>query len=135
ARSLASSSGELAPDVVGTLQFQFIDWYERRRAADILNEMRELTKDIPGVILEFRQQQEGPASGKPIELQVSAMEAAATEEAVTQIISQMQQMGGFVDIEDDRSLPGIEWRIEVDRAAAARFGADVLTVGNAVQMI
>ncbi|WP_240223464.1 efflux RND transporter permease subunit [Rheinheimera hassiensis] len=135
ARSLASSSGELAPDVVGTLQFQFIDWYDRRRAADILSEMRELTKDIPGVILEFRQQQEGPASGKPIELQVSAMEAAATEEAVTQIISQMQQMGGFVDIEDDRSLPGIEWRIEVDRAAAARFGADVLTVGNAVQMI
>ncbi|KUM54684.1 efflux RND transporter permease subunit [Rheinheimera sp. EpRS3] len=135
ARSLASSSGELAPDVVGTLQFQFIDWYDRRRAADILSEMRELTKDIPGVILEFRQQQEGPAAGKPIELQVSAMEAAATEEAVTQIISQMQQMGGFVDIEDDRSLPGIEWRIEVDRAAAARFGADVLTVGNAVQMI
>lgn len=135
ARSLASSSGELAPDVVGTLQFQFIDWFERRRAADILNEMRQLTKDIPGVILEFRQQQEGPAAGKPIELQVSAMEAEATEQAVTQIISQMQQMGGFVDIEDDRSLPGIEWRIEVDRAAAARFGADVLTVGNAVQMI
>lgn len=135
ARSLASSSGELAPDVVGTLQFQFIDWHDRRRAAEILNEMRQLTKDIPGIILDFRQQQEGPAAGKPIELQVSAMEAAATEEAVTKIINQMQKIGGFVDIEDDRSLPGIEWRIEVDRAAAARFGADVLSVGNAVQMI
>lgn len=135
ARSMASAGGELAPDVVGTLQFQFIDWQDRRRAAAILDDMRALTADIPGVILEFRQQQEGPAAGKPIELQVSSMESAATEQAVSQIINQMRQLDGFVDIEDDRSLPGIEWRIEVDRAAAARFGADVLTVGNAVQMI
>ncbi|KKO44869.1 acriflavin resistance protein [Arsukibacterium ikkense] len=135
ARSLASAGGELAPDVVGTLQFQFIDWFERRKAAEILADMRQLTSDIPGIILEFRQQQEGPAAGKPIELQISSMAADATEQAVSQIIRQMQQLGGFVDIEDDRSLPGIEWRIEVDRAAAARFGADVLTVGNAVQMI
>ena len=135
ARSMASSSGELAADVVGTLQFQFIDWYDRRKAAQILDEMRSLTADIPGIILEFRQQEEGPSGGKPIELQVSSMESAATDKAVAKIISQMQQLGGFVDIEDDRSLPGIEWRLEVDRAEAARFGADVLTVGNAVQMI
>ncbi|MCD1597803.1 efflux RND transporter permease subunit [Rheinheimera aquimaris] len=135
ARSMASSSGELAADVVGTLQFQFIDWHDRRKAAQILDEMRSLTADIPGIILEFRQQEEGPSGGKPIELQVSSMESAATDKAVAKIISQMQQLGGFVDIEDDRSLPGIEWRLEVDRAEAARFGADVLTVGNAVQMI
>ena len=47
----------------------------------------------------------------------------------------MQQLGGFVDIQDDRNLPGIEWRVEVDRAEAARFGADVLTVGNAIQLV
>ncbi|QBL08802.1 efflux RND transporter permease subunit [Rheinheimera sp. D18] len=136
ARSLASSSGgELAADVVGTLQFQFIDWHERRKAAQILNEMRTLTADIPGVILEFRQQQEGPSGGKPIELQVSSLDPAATEQVVSELTSKMAQLGGFVDIEDDRSLPGIEWRLEVDRAAAARFGADVLSVGNAVQMV
>ena len=135
ARSMASAGGELAPDVVGTLQFQFIDWHDRRRAGAILDDMRALTADIPGIILEFRQQQDGPAAGKPIELQISSMQSADTEQAVTQIIAKMRELGGFVDIEDDRSLPGIEWRIEVDRAAAARFGADVLTVGNAVQMI
>ncbi|GGD70161.1 efflux RND transporter permease subunit [Lacimicrobium alkaliphilum] len=135
ARSLASASGELAPDVIGTLQFQFIDWHQRRRAAKILEEMRSLTADIPGIILEFREQEGGPAAGKPVELQVSSMDNKATEQSVEKIIAQMQQMEGFVDIEDDRSLPGVEWRLLVDRAAAARFGADVLTVGNAVQMI
>ncbi|WP_088330115.1 efflux RND transporter permease subunit [Lacimicrobium sp. SS2-24] len=135
ARSLASASGELAPDVIGTLQFQFIDWHQRRRAAKILDEMRSLTADIPGVILEFRQQEGGPAAGKPIELQVSSIDSQATDRAVNSIITQMRELEGFTDIEDDRSLAGIEWRIHVDRAAAARFGADILTVGNAVQMI
>ena len=115
ARSLVSASGELPPDVVGTVQFQFTDWDERRRASIILDDMRELTADIPGIILDFRKQENGPAAGKPIELQVTGADQ--------------------VDIEDDRSLPGIEWRVNVDRAAAARFGADVLTVGNAVQMV
>lgn len=135
ARSMAAASGELTADVIGTLQFQFIDWHQRRRASEILEEMRQLTADIPGVILAFRQQQEGPAAGKPIELQISAQDPAATEQAVNAILKQMTTMEGFVDIEDDRSLPGIEWRLEVDRAAAARFGADVLTVGNAVQLV
>ncbi|GHG71264.1 acriflavin resistance protein [Alishewanella longhuensis] len=135
ARSMAAASGELTADVIGTLQFQFIDWHQRRRASEILDEMRQLTADIPGVVLAFRQQQEGPAAGKPIELQISAQDPALTEQAVNAILRQMSSMDGFVDIEDDRSLPGIEWRLEVDRAAAARFGADVLTVGNAVQLV
>ncbi len=135
ARSQVSASGEMPPDVVGTLQFQFIDWHQRRRAAAIVDHMRELTADIPGIILDFRQQQQGPSGGKPIELLVSSMNFDATEQAVDQLVDEMSKLGGFVDIEDNRSLPGIEWRVMVDRAAAARFGADVLTVGNAVQMV
>ena len=121
--------------MVGTVQFQFTDWDERRRASIILDDMRELTADIPGIILDFRKQENGPAAGKPIELQVTGADQDAIDEAVELIMAEMNRLGGFVDIEDDRSLPGIEWRVNVDRAAAARFGADVLTVGNAVQMV
>jgi multidrug efflux pump len=135
ARSLVSASNEMPPDVVGTLQFQFIDWNERRRARVILDQMRELTQDIPGVLLEFREQESGPSGGKPVELVVSSMDPEEADRAVDVLIEQMQKLGGFVDIEDDRSLPGVEWRVQVDRAEAARFGADVLAVGNAVQMV
>jgi multidrug efflux pump subunit AcrB len=47
----------------------------------------------------------------------------------------MDEVGGFADVEDNRPLPGIEWRLEVDRERAARYGADVAVLGNAVQMI
>jgi multidrug efflux pump len=135
ARSLAQPDGQLGADVIGTLQFQFVDWHQRRPAKDILAEMNRRTADIPGVVLEFRKQEQGPADGKPVKLQISAMDPAVSEQWIERIRGEMHKRGGFVDIEDDRALPGIEWRIKVDREAAARFGADVLSVGNAVQMI
>ncbi len=135
ARSLAQPDGQLGADVIGTLQFQFVDWHQRRPAKDILAEMSQRTAGIPGVVLEFRKQEQGPTDGKPVKLQISALDPALGEQWVERVRSEMHNLGGFIDIEDDRALPGIEWRITVDREAAARFGADVLSVGNAVQMI
>ncbi|MDX1721713.1 MAG: efflux RND transporter permease subunit [Pseudomonas sp.] len=135
ARSLAQPDGQLGVDVIGTLQFQFVDWHERRPARQILDDMRERSADIPGVVLEFRGQEQGPSGGKPVKLQISALDPLKADRLVERLRASMLGIGGFQDIEDDRALPGIEWRIKVDREAAARFGADVLSVGNAVQMV
>ncbi|WP_151703749.1 efflux RND transporter permease subunit [Nitrincola alkalilacustris] len=135
ARTFAAASGQMGTDVIGILQFQLIDWHERRTASLIMNDMRELTADIHGVVLEFREQEQGPGGGKPVDLQVSADTPELINQGVEILRSEMQRLGGFVDIEDDRTLPGIEWRFRVNREAAARLGADVLSVGNAVQLI
>ncbi|TVQ71245.1 MAG: efflux RND transporter permease subunit [Oceanospirillales bacterium] len=135
ARSFAMPSMQMGSDVIGILQFRLIDWHERRDSSAIIQTMRDLTADIHGIELEFRAQDMGPGQGKPVELLVSADRPELAEQAVELIRQQMLDIGGFSDIEDDRTLPGIEWRLEVDREAAARFGADVLSVGNAVQLI
>ncbi|MCZ6458600.1 MAG: efflux RND transporter permease subunit, partial [Gammaproteobacteria bacterium] len=57
------------------------------------------------------------------------------EPAVTRIREHMDQMPDILDIDDTRSLPGIEWKLTVDRAQAALYNADVLQVGIAVQLI
>lgn len=135
ARSFATPNEQLGVDVIGQLTFQFIDWNQRRPATTILADMAERTDDIPGIELEFREQEQGPTSGKPIEIELSAADPAAIEQAVVQLRDAMQRIGGFRDIEDNRSLPGVEWRLQVDREAAARFGADVTTIGSAVQLV
>ena len=135
ARSFAMPDQQMGTDVIGVLQFQLIDWHERRRAQEITDSMYESVDDIPGIVLEFREQEQGPGQGKPVQLRVSATDPALMDEGVAQVRNLMEEIGGFVDIEDDRTLPGIEWRVEVDREAAARLGADVLTVGNAVQLV
>ncbi|MBB5321368.1 efflux RND transporter permease subunit [Marinobacter oulmenensis] len=135
ARSMLTTSSQMAPDVIGVLQFQFNDWFTRRPASAILSDFRQRTADIPGIELEFREQEGGPNTGKPVEILVSSLDSRLIDSHVEQIEQAMRDMGGFVDIEDDRSLPGIEWRLEVDREAAARFGTDVLSIGSAVRLV
>ena len=135
ARSFNQPSNNLTEDVVGSIQFQFIDWDKRRPATEILAEMSERTKDIVGITLEFRKAESGPSGGKPIKLQVSSTVPEHASDTVDMIRQEMESLGGFKDIEDDRALPGIEWRLEVDREAAARFGADISLIGSAIQMI
>ncbi|ART81481.1 MFS transporter [Oceanisphaera profunda] len=135
ARSFAMADSQMGSDVIGVLQFQFVDWYQRRPATDIKDTMLALTEDIPGIILDFRQQQMGPSSGKPVELRLSGLNETLLNQATDTLRQAMNELGGFIDVEDDRSLPGIEWRLTVDREAAARLGADVLSVGNAVQLV
>jgi multidrug efflux pump len=117
------------------LQFQFIDWYQRRPARTILADMAERTQDIPGITLEFQEQEMGPGGGKPIVLEVSATDPEVADAGVDQLTAMMRQLGGFTDIQDNRSLPGVEWQVNVDREAAARMGTDITTIGSAVQLL
>ncbi len=126
---------DLAEDVIGIVQLEFLDWSQRRPAAEILGEIREDTSDLPGIRVQARQAQAGPGQGKPIQLQVSARDTGLLEPAVARIRGVMAELGGFVDVEDNRPLPGIEWRLIVDRERAARYGADIQTVGNAVKLV
>jgi multidrug efflux pump len=135
ARSFAVPNEQMGNDVVGMLQFQFIDWHQRRPARAILADMAERARDIPGITLEFQEQEMGPGGGKPIVLEVSATNPDVANAGVNQLTQLMRELGGFEDIQDNRSLPGVEWRVNVDREAAARMGTDITTIGSAVQLL
>ena len=135
ARSMVSADQQMAPDVIGTLQLQFSDWDQRRPASMILSQLREMTADMAGIVLEFRQEEEGPGGGKPIELMITGENYAALDNYTSRVRETMEAIGGFADAEDNRSLPGIEWRLEVDREAAARFGTDVVSIGSSVRLV
>jgi len=136
ARSFNGSGGEnVAEDVIGIIQLEFVDWDKRRKASVILDELREKTRDIPGIGIEVRKAQSGPSGGKPIQVEFSSREPARIPVVIAKTRQIMEELGGYTDVEDDRPLPGIEWRVEVNREEAARFGADVATLGNAVQLV
>lgn len=135
ARSFASPAMELGADVIGTIQFKFVDWHQRRKADDIITSFREMTEDIKGIKLEFRKQENGPTQGKPVELLISSQDPLQSDQATDQIRQIMTELGGFIDIEDNRSLPGIEWRLLVNREAAARMNTDISSIGNAIQLV
>ena len=77
---------DVTEDVIGQIQFEFVDWQERRPATVIMNDIRDRTADIPGIKVEVTAPQGGPPTGKPIQVQLSsdypdALRAAALEVA------------------------------------------------------
>ncbi len=122
-------------DTIGSVRLTFIDWQDRRSAEEILQEIRSRVADIPGVVIDLRVPQHGPQRGQDIEIEFSSRFVGPLEATVAKVSEALQQVEGLRNLEDSRSLPGIEWRVEVDRAQAARFGADVTTVGSAIQLV
>jgi len=134
-RSGISLGNDIDEDVIGRIQLSLVDWELRRPAARIMDEVRDRTRDIPGIIVEPQVQESGITSGKPIQLELTATNTDLLPDAVEQIRKGMGLLGEFVDITDSRPLPGIDWKMEVDRQEAARFGTDISTIGSAVQLI
>lgn len=134
-KSVYTRTGNSDDDVIGSIQMEFIDWDKRRKAEEISAELRESINDIPGIRVEFVANEGGPdGGGKPINIQISAAENKM-DSAVNQLRDLMRKQGGFIDIDDNRPLPGVEWRLDVNREEAARYGADVALIGNAIQLL
>ena len=127
--------GDDAEDVIGTLSLEFSHWRSRRKASEILAEIRERTRPLAGILVETRFERAGPPVGKPVALQLTSRYPEALETEAARVAALFHRLEGLKDIEDGRPIPGIEWEIEVDRAQAAKFGLDVATIGQFVQLV
>ncbi len=136
ARSGAAASGQQqSEDVIGTISLEFKDWQARRPAAVVLDQIRERTSDIAGIKVEVREPEAGPPTGKPVQLQLTSRDHAILDAEAQRIRAYLETVDGLIDVEDSRPIPGIEWQLEVDRAQAGRFGADIVGIGNVVQLV
>ncbi|HSA82887.1 MAG TPA: efflux RND transporter permease subunit, partial [Geminicoccaceae bacterium] len=135
-RSALSFEGEdVDEDVIGVLLIEFEDWRARPPASEIFAEIRERADDLAGIQLEIRKAEAGPPIGKPIEVELSSRNPELLVPAAARVRAFLDQQEGLTDITDSRPVPGIEWRLMVDREQAGRFGADVAAVGSAVQLV
>ena len=129
------SAGQGDEETIGTLQLELMPWDTRRTAAVIGEDIRASVADIAGIDVQVQTEDGGPSAGKPVNLQITARNPDVQNDAVQQVRDIMDSMGGFTDVTDTRPVPGVEVSILVNRAEAARFGADVSLLGQAVQLL
>ncbi|MEM9011776.1 MAG: efflux RND transporter permease subunit [Pseudomonadota bacterium] len=122
-------------DSIGSIQIELEPWGTRRSGEEILAEVTERLRSVPGVIPEILVLENGPASGKPIHLRLLGETWRDLEAATAAVRSQFEGTDGLIEIEDSLPLPGIDWQIDVDVEEAGRYGADVATVGAMVQLV
>jgi multidrug efflux pump len=136
ARTGGSARGEdQAQDVIGTIFVEFADWDKRPTSAQLMADVRQRTAHLAGVWVEPREPDVGPPTGKDIQIEFRSRFPEKLEPLVARFREKLEAIDGLLDVEDSRALPGIEWQVQVDRAQAGRFNADILTVGKVVQLV
>jgi multidrug efflux pump len=128
-------SSEITEDTIGVIQFEFADWQTREPAHAIMDKIRQETVHIPGIMVEVTAPRAGPPTGKPIQVQISSIDPDKLPQAARKVANVLSQMPAIRDLDDGLPLPGIDWRMEVDKAEAAKYGANINSVGNAVQLV
>jgi len=128
-------SSEITEDTIGVIQFEFADWQKRLPAHAIMDQIRERTQTIPGVLIEVTAPRAGPPTGKPIQVQLAALDPAKLPAAAKMVAEALSKMPEVRDLDDGLPLPGIDWKINVNKTEAAKYGAGLTAVGNAVQLV
>jgi multidrug efflux pump len=126
---------DLAPDVIGTIQYEFVDWRERKEANAILADLRVAMTGIPGVDIEVSVPQAGPPTGKAIQIELSADDPSGLNDVAVAVAEKLVTVPDVIDVSNGLPPPGVDWELQVDRAAAARYGIAPSTVGAMVQLV
>ena len=122
-------------DQIGYLRLNLVDWHLRDHSDEVLKEVQSRLKGMAGMDIEISPDQGGPQSGKDLQIQLSSRFPELLDEAAHKIRTVLDNNDKFTSISDTASKPGIEWQLKVNRADAARFGADATLVGSTVQFI
>ena len=136
---LPGSSGggpDAVADRIGVMFVELTPESERSDSGfDIIRHIRERTFDMPGLRVEVQPVEQGPSIGKPIQIELRSRNRELLKPVMAEIRAYMETRPDLIDIDDTRPLPSIEWLMEVDRAQAALYGADVTTSGIALQLV
>lgn len=134
-KAQGSANNDVAEDVIGVIQYEFVDWRQRKPANDVLSDLRVAMAGIPGVDVEVRVPDAGPPTGKPIQVRLSATDPAGLNDKAREVAKMLKTVPGVIDISDGLPPPGIDWALKVDRAKAAQYGISPASVGTVVQLV
>ena len=114
---------------------EYNDWDKRRPSKQILKEILDKSKRIYGIKVESREQEEGPPSGKPIDIELSSSNYTVLNQEAIRLTGYLENVEGIISVENTIPMPGIEWELEIDRAQASKFNADISSIGNVIKLI
>ena len=134
-QTASNRGGNSTSDTIGNIGLELKDAKLRPKAAVIMDMIRDRTSDMAGIKVELRKPSNGPGGGKDIQIELRGEENGPLFAATGALRKHMEADPQLRDIEDSRPLPGIEWNFNVDREAAARYGADISTVGSWIQLV
>ena len=133
---VARVEGDKPSDLIGLIRIEFTHFSTRIPSSQIMREIDRRANAFPAIEVEVIEREQGPPSGKGIEIEIAGQDISKLTIVVNDINTYLRSRSDlYTELEDTLPLPGIEWNLTVDREAAGRFKADIVTVGNMVQLV
>jgi len=130
--------GAASPDV-STITLNLARFEQRgESSAETLKHIREQLSGIAGAELEIIQDQAGPPTGPPINIEISGPkfeEIVRLSEAIKAELAQAAEttLPGLVDIRDNMASGRPEMQVRIDRQRAARYGLDTRLIASTIR--
>jgi multidrug efflux pump len=125
------SFGSNLPNHIG---IQFQDYEDRKTSTNYdLNIIRERIKNISGAKITVVEQEEGPPTGPPINVEISGDNFDILEKIANEIKAALVEIPHVKDIKDDyvKGLPSI--KVHIDRQRASLFKLTTSAIGFALK--
>ena len=113
---------------------QFLDLEDRKRPSTAsLEEIRRRVKDIPGARITVAEQEGGPPTGSPINIEISGDDFSVLGNLAKQVQRIIAKVPFVEDVQDDyvEGIPSV--RVRIDRQKAALFGLSTDGIGFALK--
>jgi multidrug efflux pump len=126
--------GESAPSNMALVQFEFVDMIDRARSSNLaLDDLRGRLADLTGATVTVEQREEGPPTGKPVNIEIKGDDFELLGELAGEISERISGIAGLINIQDnyDRDLPEVVLRMDVEKAA--RYGLRTWDVAGTVR--
>ena len=130
------SRGGNAEDTIANVFFEFIERKERKNGYEIIDDIRKKTDLISGIKVSVDELQNGPPVGKDIEIRLSGPSTDLLIPFTKELRAFIDEnVEGLASIEDTLPIPLVEWQLTIDKPKAAQYGADIFTIGTAVNLV
>lgn len=133
---MMSGGFETSPHL-GKVTVAFVKYAERggRSTRVYLDRIREAVQGIPGAEVTVDQEQSGPPTGKPINIEITGEDFDVLIEAAEDVRNyiQEQHIGGIEELKSDFQSNKPEIMVNIDRERARREGISTAQIGLALR--
>ncbi len=119
------------------ISINFVEYKNRhgQSTGAYMNGMRDALKDIPGAEIVVDKEQNGPATGKPVNIEIAGddlIELSSTADRFKRYVDSLQ-IGGIEELKSDFASTKPEIIIKLDRERANMEGITAAVVGDAIR--
>ena len=122
------------------ITLNMVDYDAREEASSVtMRRLREELQGIPGTELTIEQNQNGPPTGAPVNIEVSGPQFEEIVRISQEIKAQLRraaesgEIAGLVDLTDNLNTGRPEFQVDIDRERAAQFGLSTSAIAQTVR--